>query len=255
MNLKFVKYFGISLISLSVMIILVAMTAQIIDNRALTRGYGKIDYFADVLFEGLGFSVVVFLAGIPTGIFYYRSGKKDEKLQKIPMWALILQLISFGIMIPVSLLLFFSCFNGCDGLGEGLMFLFFGIPALTIYCIGIILLIINRILNKGFILQKQEIFFFLILLGMGFTMGSFLLYALEKSRTLNFDCEKAKNRDWCYTEEASYKEDPKLCENIINLRMKEDCANDFRIIESKNKLYNDPNRTLLNKQKTSYKDN
>lgn len=251
MNLKFVKYFGIFLISLSVIITLTAMISQLMETHALTRGYGEIDYFTDVLLEGLGFSFIVFLAGIPTGMFYYRSGKKDEKLKKIPTYALVLQLISFGIMIPVSMILFFRCFNGCEGLGEGLMFLFFGIPALVIYCIGIILLIINRIFNKGFILQKQEKIFLLILLGIGLFMGSFLMYALEKSKILNFNCENAKNRDWCYTEEASYKKDSKFCENISDSRMKEACANHFRIIESKNKLYNDPNKTMIEKQKTS----
>lgn len=251
MNLKFVKYFGVFLISLSVIIILIAIVSQLMETRALTRGYGQIDYFSDVLFEGLGFSIIVFLAGIPTGMFYYRSGKKDEKLKKIPTYALVLQLISFGIMIPVLMILFFICFNGCDGLGEGLMLLFFGIPALVIYCIGIILLIINRIFNKGFILQKQEKIFLLIFLGIGVITGSFFFYALEKSKTINFNCEKAKNRDLCYAEEASYKEDPKFCENISDSRMEDDCVNHFRIIESKNKLYNDPNRTLIEKQKTS----
>ncbi len=149
MNSRFVKWFGVFLVTTTFIIIFFALFSQLTDICPLQRGYNQFDYFYDLFVEGILFSLIVFVLGFFVGRFYYKLGKDNKIQTKLIKTALILQLISVIVMLIVIILIFLSCYDGCDMFGEGIFFVTIGIPSLIIYCIGILLLIINWFKNRN----------------------------------------------------------------------------------------------------------
>jgi len=149
MNSRFVKWFGIFLVTTTFIIIFFALFSQLTDICPLQRGYNQFDYFYDLFVEGILFSLIVFVLGFFVGRFYYKLGKDNKIQTKLIKTALILQLISVIVMLIVIILIFLSCYDGCDMSGEGIFFVTIGIPSLIIYCMGILLLIINWFKNRN----------------------------------------------------------------------------------------------------------
>ena len=218
MNPKIYKIFGIFLIALTLIIIAFALFSQITNTGALSRGYGQFDYLYDVAVEGILFSFIVLILGFFPGLFYYRFGNEKNNPSKLVKFALILKFISAVIMIIIGSIIFFSCIDGCDGLGEGILFVTFGVPALIIYCIGILLLIIHKFQNKNFKLRTPEKVVSLILLIMILIVGIIYAIALyeENSRSLE-KCDNKQNpkdRDVCHYFFSSERPDLAVCEKI-----------------------------------------
>jgi len=171
MTSKFYKYFGIFLLSLTFIIIILALFFQIIAIKPLTRGYGSFDYFYDLALKGFGFSLIVFILGFFPGLFYYRFGNAENEPNKLVKSAIILKLISTIIMLTIGAMFFFSCINGCDGLGEGILFVTFGIPSLILYSVGILLLILYKFKMKKFKLRTPEKIAIAIITLLGILVG------------------------------------------------------------------------------------
>lgn len=177
MNLKTYKGFGIFLMILTIIVVLGIMFNQVSDTKPLTRGYDQFDYVWEIVIGGFLSSILVFILGFYPGLFYYRFGrdeKKDSGLVKFGFW---LSIIAGVLIILVSIPIFFSCINGCDGLGEGILFFTVAIPALIIYCIGVILLIVYKFKEGNWKFQLVEkisfgvIILLLILSGIVYFIG------------------------------------------------------------------------------------
>ena len=249
MNQKVYKYFGIFLITLTFIIVAFALVAQIMNTGALTRGYGNLDYFVDLAIGGILFSLIVLVLGLFPGLFYYRFGNETNKPSKLVKFAFILKIISAIIIILVSILIFFSCINGCDGLGEGILFVTFGVPALIIYSLGVLLLITFKFKTKNFKLRTTEKIILVILLIMALFVATIYGMALyeENSRSIErcdskqnqkdkdechymfsqerpdlAQCEKIRSEDstwWkeqCYLRKAQHYKDTTFCDQIIS---------------------------------------
>lgn len=218
MKPKIYKIFGILLITLTFIIVAFALFSQITNTGALSRGYGQFDYLYDVAIEGAFFSFIVLILGFFPGLFYYRFGNEKNNPSKLVKSAFTLKVISAVIMIIIGSIIFFSCIDGCDGLGEGILFVTFGVPALILYCIGILLLIIYKFQNKNFKLRTPEKVVSLILLVMILMVGIIYAKALyeEGSRSIE-KCDSKQNpkdRDVCHYFFSSEKPDLVICEKI-----------------------------------------
>lgn len=218
MNPKIYKIFGIFLIVLTFIIVAFAMFSQITNMGALSRGYEQFDYLYDVAIKGIFFSFIVLILGFFPGLFYYRFGNEKNNPSKLVKSAFILKVISAMIMIIIESIIFFSCIDSCDGLGEGILFVTFGVPALIIYCIGILLLIIYKYQNKNLKLRTPEKIVSLILIIMILIVGIIYATALyeENSRSIE-KCDNKQNlkdRDVCHYFFSSERPDLAICEKI-----------------------------------------
>lgn len=257
MNQRIYKSFGIFLIALTFIVIAVVLFSQIVDTRALSRGYGQFDYLYDIATDGVRFSFIVLILGFFPGLFFYRFGKEITESNKIAKSALVLQMISVIVMLFVGSTVFLSCINGCDGLGEGIFFATFGIPALIIYCIGILLLIIYKFKTGNFKLRVPEKFVLSALLLMILFVGIIYTMALREDNYRSVErcdnkqnvrdkdechyflsrekpdlviCEKISDtsgsigwKDQCYIAKAQYYKDPSFCAKIQGEQLKENC--------------------------------
>lgn len=218
MNLKIYKSFGIFLITLTFIIIASALFTQITDTGPLTRGYGQFVYIYEIALEGIFFSVIVFILGFFPGLFYYRFGNEKNKPSKIIKSAFILKVISTVIMIFVGSVIFFSCIDGCEMMGEAILFVTFGVPALAIYCISILLLIIYKFKTKNFRLRTPEKIALSVLLLMIIFVGIIFGMALyeENSRSIE-KCDSKQNpkdKDVCHYFFSGERPDLAICEKI-----------------------------------------
>ncbi len=259
MNLKTYKYFGIFLIVLTLIIVISSLFLQITNTGALSRGYGQFDYLYDLAISGVLFSFIVLALGFFPGLFYYRFGKGKSKPNKIIKSAIILKLISLLIMVPVLLLFIIGYFKGWDPLGMGIIFVMTGWPALILYSLGILLLIVCKSQTKSFSFRNTEKIVLLIMLLMILFVGTIVGMAWyeETSRSIEkcdnkqnpkdgdvchyfFSierpdlsiCEKIRDtypdgvwwRDRCYTEKAKYYKDISFCDKIMGREVfKENC--------------------------------
>lgn len=156
MNTNVYKGFGIFLMIFTFVVIFSIMFNHISDTRPLNKGYDQFDYIWEIVIGGILSSILVFVLGFYPGLFYYRFGKyekKDSNLVKFGFW---LSIMAGILIILVSTLIFFSCIGGCDGLGEGILFFMIAIPALIIYSIGILLLIIFKFKKGNWKFQLVE---------------------------------------------------------------------------------------------------
>lgn len=218
MNQRIYKSFGIFLIVLTFIVIAVTLFSQVTNTDALSRGYGQFDYLYDVAIEGVLFSFVVLILGFFPGLFFYRFGKENNEPSGIVKSALVLQIISAIVMLFVCSIVFFSCVNGCNGIGEGILSAIFGIPALIIYCVGILLLIVYKFKTGNFKLRVPEKFVLLALVLMIIFVG--IVYAMALSEDNSRSVEKCdseqniKDRDVCHYFLSREKPDLVICEKI-----------------------------------------
>jgi len=150
------RYLGIVLISLTFIIIASTLLSQIFSTGALTRGYGSFDYVYDFFLKGVWPSLIVLILGFFPGLFYHRFSDEKDQSNKLVKLAAILKTISLIIMLFAVVTFFFSCITGCDGIGEGIFALMVGIPAVIIYSIGVLLIVIYKFKTKEFKLKMTE---------------------------------------------------------------------------------------------------
>lgn len=150
------RTFGIFLIAITFLTIIIYLFSQIIDVGPLTRGYGSIDYVYEVVVEGLSFSIMIFILGFFPGLFYYRLSSKTGAAERIVRIGFFLKVLSFIVMVLVGGIAFFSCMNGCDGVGEAILLMLFGVPAAIMYGIGVLLLIVHKYQMRDFTLGRTE---------------------------------------------------------------------------------------------------
>lgn len=164
MNLRVYKGFGIFLIIFTSLVILSIMSIQISNTTLLTRDY--FDYLWEIAVEGFLPSILVFILGFYPGIFYYRFGRDEKEHSGLVRLGFWLNIVAVILIVLVSITMLISCINGCSGLGEGVLFVMVAIPALIIYCISLVLLIIYKFKegNWKFLLVEKISFGIIILL-------------------------------------------------------------------------------------------
>jgi hypothetical protein len=150
MNSKLLKVIGIAWIVIAIILSVIVVYEQATSTGALTRGYGEIDYYYDLLVSGFGVAALILIFGFLPGVYYYKLSKrkKQEKSISISGW---LALVALVIFIIIQVIIQYQVYvkGVYDGLGLGLFLLFFGIwPGGILYGIALIILIVHWIKNR-----------------------------------------------------------------------------------------------------------
>ena len=177
MNLKVYKGFGIFLMILTFIIILVIMFNYISETKPLTRGYDQFGYIWEVVIKGILSSILVFILGFYPGLFYYRLGRDRKKDLGLVKSALIINFVAIFFVIIFAFSAIYILSIESDPLALIGPMTFFLIPALIIYSISILLLIIYKFKYGNWIFQLVEkvsfgiIILLLIIIGIVYFIG------------------------------------------------------------------------------------
>lgn len=255
MNSKIYKSFGIFVLVVTFILIAGGLFVHIKDIWIHIYLFGGFDHIFEIALKNILFSTTVFVLGFFPGLFYYRFRKEEHTTNKLIKSALILMIIPLIVMIFVGSALF-SRVGVCEGdpTCEAVLLMISGIPALVIYCIGILLLIIHKFKTKNFKLKTTEKVTTLIVIilmvvfmaaAKGITLYGESPLSIEKCDSLknpeyrdtchyNFSrerpdlsiCEKIQDswpRDMCYKGKAGYYNDSSYCDKITNSFFKNGC--------------------------------
>ena len=145
MNNQTYRWIGLFIIIFTFLLIATTLIPKVMDMRAITRGYAQLDYVYDVVVKGIFPSIVCFILGFFPGLFYYKFGKEKKHESILIKWAGIMHLIAlilFGLYILNFIYINYLIREDTLAL-IGPAFLF-AVPALVIYLIGVVLLVINK---------------------------------------------------------------------------------------------------------------
>lgn len=153
MNKTIYKVFGILLIVLTIVFIASSFFAQI--STINTWSGGWINHLYEIVVKRIFTLILIFIFGFFPGLFFYRFGNENNESIKLVKSAIILQIISLLIALFLYIISL-SCGVGCDSLALiGPMFIL-GIPALILYGIGILFMIIYKFKTRNFKLRLLE---------------------------------------------------------------------------------------------------
>lgn len=121
-------------------IVLMALTFPAVIFAAIAAGGDPVEWVVLVL--------PVFALGFFPGLFFYRQGKEMLEPGKLVKYARRLMIIGLAIMLFAFSVFFIACLGSCDPLGVGLFAITIGTPGLVLYCVGVLLLIVHKVIER-----------------------------------------------------------------------------------------------------------